>query len=168
MRSAIFYSTPSQLILAPATTHLPPSTMSSSAGKCTRTDTNTESAASDAGRPSSPTGSASGANAPPPKRLRGPDTAPGAADDAPAADAPGNDQAPVVVEGADADVELALHPNAPDGGLAATAAIAHQAIAALQVPQLTGTQKRAKFMAKYRGMTPEDVLGKCLACFQLP
>lgn len=49
-------------------------------------------------------------------------------------------------------------PVAVDDAVAAVAAVAQQALANTQ-PRLTAAQKRAKFLAKYSGKTPEEILG---------
>ncbi|OJT02144.1 Zinc finger BED domain-containing protein RICESLEEPER 1 [Trametes pubescens] len=56
---------------------------------------------------------------------------------------------------ADAPVEAQV---AVDGPVAATAAIAQDALANVQPGWLTAAQKRARFLAKYNGMTPVQIL----------
>lgn len=58
------------------------------------------------------------------------------------------------------DDEPAVAPQvAVDDPIAATAAIAQDALANVQPGRLTAAQKRARFLAKYDGMTPVEILG---------
>lgn len=58
-------------------------------------------------------------------------------------------------------VEVDADEVIPDAAVAATAAVAQQALANAQPGlQATAAEKRARFMEKYPGKTPEQILGK--------
>lgn len=60
-------------------------------------------------------------------------------------------------------VEVDAEVVVPDPAVAATAAVAQQALANAQADlQPTSAEKRARFMEKYPGKTPEQILGKSL------